>query len=168
VTPFHGKHFGGAHVGAIDVALPDRRATKRFGSALAAVLRPGDLVLLEGDLGSGKTFLARAVARALGVPSSVPVTSPTFALVHELEGRQPIIHSDLYRLDASADLAEIGLLDRRVRDSIMLVEWGARFASVLGGSGLRVDLALVDGARSARVAPFGEHGAERLRALAGV
>lgn len=148
--------------------LPDRRATRRLGRSLAAVLQPGDIVLLEGQLGAGKTFLARAIARELGVAPTVRVTSPTFALVHEFTGRVPIVHADLYRLDASADLEEIGLLDRVGRDAVVFVEWGARFASRLRGSGLRIELSLTDGTRGARIEAFGEQGVDRLHALAGV
>ena len=74
----------------IELALPTRRATRRLAAAIGAALAPGDLVVLEGDLGSGKTFLVRGIARALGVPSRVRITSPTFALVNEHSGRMPI------------------------------------------------------------------------------
>lgn len=158
----------GERADALHVPLADRRATRRLGRALAAVLHPGDLVLLEGELGSGKTFLVRAIARELGVATTIRVTSPTFALVHEFAGRIPIVHADLYRLDASADLEETGLLDRAGGGAVVLVEWGARFASQLRGGGLRIELTLSDGTRSARIEAFGEQGAERLHALAGV
>src|SRR5688500_1791946 len=96
----------------LELPLPTRRATQRLGAALGAALRGGDFVVLEGDLGAGKTFLVRAIARALGVPAAVAVTSPTFALVHELSGRVPIVHADLYRLEEADELVEIGLRDR--------------------------------------------------------
>src|SRR6476661_287965 len=103
---------------------------------MAAVLAAGDLVVLEGDLGAGKTFLARAIARGLGVPSDVRITSPTFDLVHELPGRIPLVHLDLYRLDHAASLVELGIGEPGTMDAVMLVEWGDRFSVALGDDGL--------------------------------
>lgn len=123
-------------------ALRTRGDTRRLGRALGAALRVGDLVILEGELGAGKTFLARAVVRALGVPACVPVTSPTFELVHEFEGRVPILHVDLYRLEAGVSIRELGLSDRVGHDAVALVEWGERFARDLGPGALLVRLAL--------------------------
>jgi tRNA threonylcarbamoyladenosine biosynthesis protein TsaE len=98
--------------------------------------------VLEGDLGVGKTFLVRSVARALGVPVEIPVTSPTFELVHELPGRMPILHVDLYRLGAGDPLRDLGISDRIGHDAVALVEWGDRFARELGGEGLWLRIAL--------------------------
>lgn len=130
---------------SIEIALPTRGATRRLGKVLAGCLAAGDLVVLEGELGAGKTFLVRAVARALGVPTDVRVTSPTFELVHELPGRIPIVHVDLYRLAVGDGLRELGLADRIGRDAIVLVEWGDRFARDLGGEGLWLQLVAAPG-----------------------
>lgn len=150
------------------IPLPTRRATRLLGRALADVLKPGDLVLLEGELGSGKTFLVRCIVRALGVPASVRVTSPTFALVHELNGRIPIVHADLYRLEAAGDLDELGLHDRIGSDALVLVEWGARFSTELAGDGVLIRLSSTDSTRHADVEPIGVRGADRIAALAAV
>ena len=157
----------GAGGETLEVALPTRRATQRLGAALGKLLAPGDLVVLEGDLGAGKTFLVRAVARALGVPTAVAVTSPTFALVHELAGRVPILHADLYRLDAPDELVELGLRDRIGGDAVVLVEWGARFVEAIGVPEVRIDLALgADGEeRSAKVTGSGARGGEIVRGV---
>jgi tRNA threonylcarbamoyl adenosine modification protein YjeE len=145
------------------VPLPTRRATRRLGSALASTLRIGDVVVLEGSLGAGKTFLARAVARALGVPSSIPVTSPTFGLVHELEGRVRVVHADLYRLGSASELVELGLDEARA-SAITIVEWGARFGDALAPDRLVITLERpIAGPRRALFAPFGER-AETLTA----
>jgi tRNA threonylcarbamoyladenosine biosynthesis protein TsaE len=124
--------------GELELTLHSRGDTRRLGLRLAACLEPGDLVLLEGELGAGKTFLARAVARGLGVPAEVRVTSPTFDLVHELPARAPLLHVDLYRLDDPAALTELGLRDRIGADAIALVEWGERFGSELSRDALRI------------------------------
>jgi tRNA threonylcarbamoyladenosine biosynthesis protein TsaE len=121
--------------------------TKRLGTALASGLQAGDLIVLEGGLGAGKTFLVQAIARALGVPRSVPVTSPTFELVHEFSGRVPLVHADLYRINAGASLHDIGLIERIGHDALVLVEWGDRFADALGAEGLWVWMALGEGSR---------------------
>ncbi|HEX3345421.1 MAG TPA: tRNA (adenosine(37)-N6)-threonylcarbamoyltransferase complex ATPase subunit type 1 TsaE, partial [Polyangiaceae bacterium] len=96
---------------------------------------PGDLVLLSGELGAGKTFLARTIARALGVDGSV--TSPTFALVLEYETeRATLVHVDLYRLrgpDLAAEVARLGLRERRREGAVLLVEWGDDAVEALGG-----------------------------------
>lgn len=120
------------------VALPHRRDTIRLGGAIARALRPADLVLLSGDLGAGKTFLARAIARALGVAHEVPVASPTFTLVQEYETpRGLLVHADLYRLldspqGLATELDRLGLRELRDAGAIVLVEWGDGVRSALG------------------------------------
>lgn len=150
----------------LELALPSRRATRRLGAVLGAAVEPGDVIWLEGELGAGKTFLARAIARALGVPEAEPVTSPTFALVHELAGRVPIVHADLYRLGDEGELREIGLSEHAGGEAVTLVEWGARFGDALGGQGVLVRLeTCADGTRRARIEARGERGAEILEAV---
>jgi tRNA threonylcarbamoyladenosine biosynthesis protein TsaE len=122
--------------------LRSRRETARLGRVLAQLLGPGDLLVLEGGLGAGKTCLVQSIVHALGVPKTQPVTSPTFEILHEFQGRLPIIHADLYRLDPSEPLEELGLLPRIGGDAVVLIEWGERFADQLGDSGLRVQLEL--------------------------
>lgn len=130
------------------VLLPTRRETTRLGERIAAALAPGHLVLLSGELGAGKTFLARAIGRALGVPASTAIASPTFTLVQEYETtRGVLLHADLYRLRDDADpaktLAEVrrlGLAERRHEGAILLVEWGDDVEQELGPPDLRVRL----------------------------
>ncbi|MDB4990256.1 MAG: hypothetical protein JWN04_5434 [Myxococcaceae bacterium] len=148
-----------------NLSLPTRRATQRLGVTLAACLTPGDLVVLEGDLGAGKTFLVRAMARALGVPSATAITSPTFTLVNEYETAVPLLHSDLYRLGDADDLTELGLRDRIGHDAIVLVEWGERFAAALGNEGLWLWLDYAEPGRAVRLEPRGLRGQALLRRL---
>lgn len=149
----------------LELDLPDEEATRALGRRLAAVLAPGDLVVLEGDLGAGKTFLVRAIARGLGVPEDVPVTSPTFTLVHDLPGRVEVTHADLYRLADPDELVELGLVEARER-SVTLVEWGERFAEALGEVTLLIRLELTgDTSRRARLEPQGPRGGELVAAV---
>jgi tRNA threonylcarbamoyladenosine biosynthesis protein TsaE len=103
--------------------LPDLAAVDRFGAAIAAVLKPGDVVALSGDLGAGKTTLARAIIMALGHPGEIP--SPSFAIIELYEPpavRLPLVHADFYRLADPADAEEIGLDDYR-QGAVLLAEW---------------------------------------------
>ena len=145
--------------------LESEKATEELGAALARALAVGDVVVLEGDLGAGKTFLARAVARGLGVPEEVPVTSPTFTLVNELPGRVPIVHADLYRLDHPDELVELGLLPRLGADAVALIEWGERFEDALRPDVL-VRLTLSgESSRTASIEAKSGRGAQILRTL---
>ena len=143
------------------IDLPTRRSTIRLAHRLAALLEPSDLLVLEGDLGAGKTFFTRALCRALGVPRGVSVTSPTFTLVHEHEARLPIAHADLYRLRDPGELPELGLRERRAEGALLVVEWGAPYLEALGGDGLRIRFALSGAAsgRSAILTPTGPRSA---------
>jgi tRNA threonylcarbamoyladenosine biosynthesis protein TsaE len=136
-------------------ALETRRATQRMARALASALGAGDLLVLSGDLGSGKTFLARAMCRALGVPHAIPVTSPTFTLVNEYEAQLAIVHVDLYRLGDADELMHIGLRERRA-ESLMIVEWGAPYVEELGGDAVHLQLTHEGDHRVARLWPQGE------------
>jgi len=128
------------------VALPDLAATTTLGAAIAGQLAPGDAVLLSGDLGSGKTTLARAILTALGVDETVP--SPTFTLVQAYETpRFPVSHYDLYRLKRPSEMDELGL-DEALDDGAALIEWPERAEDRLPPDALRVHL-LADHARHA-------------------
>jgi tRNA threonylcarbamoyladenosine biosynthesis protein TsaE len=147
-----------------DVSLPTRRATIALGRRLARAVLPGDLVLLEGALGAGKTFLARAFCREIGVPRSITVASPTFALVHEYDARVRVLHTDLYRLAAASDARELGLREARGDGAVVLAEWAARFGDELGGDGLVVTLTGEGRARRATLTARGARGEALARA----
>jgi tRNA threonylcarbamoyladenosine biosynthesis protein TsaE len=98
--------------------------TEALGERIAAALDPGDVVLVSGELGAGKTTLIRGAARALGVTDQV--TSPTFTIGHRYRGRVPVSHLDLYRLEG-LDREDPGLLDDYLdQDSVVLIEWPER------------------------------------------
>ena len=120
------------------VALPDLAATAVLGARVAALLAHGDAVLLRGDLGSGKTTLARAILTALGVSETVP--SPTFTLVQTYDTpRLAVSHYDLYRLKRAAELDELGL-EEALEDGAALIEWPERAEERLPSDALTIHL----------------------------
>lgn len=126
--------------GATSWLLPDVAATEQVGKMLAPLLRAGDVVALEGDLGAGKTSLARGVLAALGLLDEAP--SPSFAIVQAYappEVRLPVWHVDLYRLDSAAESAELGL-DEVLDDGALLIEWPDRLGDLLWPETLRLSL----------------------------
>jgi tRNA threonylcarbamoyl adenosine modification protein YjeE len=124
--------------------LPDDDATADLGRRLATVLRPGDLVVLEGDLGAGKTALARSVIRTLVGDGALDVPSPSFALVQPYEANgAPVLHADLYRISSPREVDELGLFDRA--DAIVLVEWPERSDEVMKGATVAIQLAVPPG-----------------------
>ncbi|MGH8995407.1 MAG: tRNA (adenosine(37)-N6)-threonylcarbamoyltransferase complex ATPase subunit type 1 TsaE [Acidimicrobiales bacterium] len=134
--------------------------TRALAEALAAAARPGDLVLLVGGLGAGKTGFAQGFARGLGVDG--PVTSPTFTLVRQYgcAGDGPVgqlLHADLYRLDHLAEVADLALPELLEEKAVALVEWGDVGAPVLGESALEVSI-VPGGAAAGRVVTFSGRG----------
>jgi tRNA threonylcarbamoyladenosine biosynthesis protein TsaE len=130
--------------------LPDDDATTAFGAQLAAELRAGDIVSLEGDLGAGKTALARAIIRALADDRALEVPSPTFAIVQPYEtARGPVLHADLYRLSDASEVDELGLLDDE--SAIVLVEWAARVPEMAARANVVVTLAIPPGGAGRQV-----------------
>ena len=130
-----------AHIVVID--LPDEAATARLARRLAGLARPGDIIALEGDLGSGKTALARAFIRALSDPAE-EVPSPTFTLVQTYDCESGTIwHFDLFRLEKADDVLELGIEDA-FSDGISLIEWPERLGPWLPADRLTVTLSAGD------------------------
>jgi tRNA threonylcarbamoyladenosine biosynthesis protein TsaE len=146
--------------------IPNRRAMTILGKRIAATLGAGDLVLLDGPLGSGKTFLARSILRGLGIDSETAITSPTFGLIHTYErDGAPILHVDLYRLrdgDLQAEVARLGLREARGDGAIILAEWAD--GALLGHATYRVVLTPT-GTNTAREAAIDGSKLELLSAL---
>jgi tRNA threonylcarbamoyl adenosine modification protein YjeE len=146
-------------------SLGDEDATRALARELAGEVAPGDLLVLEGPLGAGKTLLAAALVHALGVPADEPIQSPTFALVHEYEGRLVVLHADLYRLSSLDEVEELGFEERREGGAVTVVEWGARFDEALRPD-VRVSLSITgDASRTATLLAQSPRGAALLRAL---
>lgn len=135
-------------VEAEPLVLVDEEAMLRAGAALADVLQAGDVIALNGDLGTGKTTLARGILAALGLAEEAP--SPTFAIVQPYEPplvRLPVAHVDLYRLDAPEEAEELGL-DDYLADGVLLIEWPERLGDRLWPHALILDIAVLpDGGR---------------------
>ena len=113
--------------------------TIALGARLAAVAAAGDLICLWGDLGAGKTQVAKGIARGLGIAATV--NSPTFILMNEYAGRLPLFHVDLYRLADAADALAGGVVDDRQSDGLTVVEWPERMGGVLPAGRLDVRIA---------------------------
>ncbi|HXO33235.1 MAG TPA: tRNA (adenosine(37)-N6)-threonylcarbamoyltransferase complex ATPase subunit type 1 TsaE [Candidatus Acidoferrales bacterium] len=112
-----------------DITTNSAEETIAFGRTLAELLAPPKLVLLRGDLGAGKTTLVKGIAAAFEAAAEEDVTSPTFTLVHEYRGpRADLYHIDLYRVDTPRELETLGLDDLRSERSVLLIEWGEKFA----------------------------------------
>lgn len=117
--------------------------TRKLGERLAALLRPGDTVLLLGGLGAGKSELARGVARGLGITGPVP--SPSFTILNAYdEGRFPLYHFDLYRIEDAAEIYEMGMDEQLGGDGVALIEWSERAPECLPARRLKISLRPVD------------------------
>lgn len=137
---------------ALQVMTESSGQTERLGERLGAWLRPGDIVLLHGDLGAGKTTLTKGIARVLGVQDTV--SSPSFALVNEYAlPALRLFHLDLYRLNDPADLESIGFAElTSAEDGIAIVEWPERASSMLPDRYLLVEIAYAgEGQREVRI-----------------
>lgn len=145
----------------VSIVCENEEATERLGRALAEALLPGDVVLLEGGLGAGKTTFVRCVIHALGLPEDEPVTSPSFAVLQEYDTELPVLHADLYRLSHPDELLQLGLHEQLGAGAVALIEWGLAHADALG----RVDLVVHftgsgDAPRHVELEPRTERGRE--------
>ncbi|HEX9868055.1 MAG TPA: tRNA (adenosine(37)-N6)-threonylcarbamoyltransferase complex ATPase subunit type 1 TsaE [Candidatus Tectomicrobia bacterium] len=115
--------------------------TQALGKQLGCLLEAGDIVCLYGELGSGKTVLSKGIARGLGVADEDRVRSPSFVLIHRYQGRVPMYHADLYRLDGPTDIADIGLREFLVGDGVAVIEWADKLEASLPSERLDIILA---------------------------
>ncbi|MDT4939746.1 MAG: tRNA threonylcarbamoyladenosine biosynthesis protein TsaE [Pseudonocardiales bacterium] len=146
------------------VALPTVDDTRAFGSRLAAVLRTGDLIVLTGPLGAGKTALVQGIGAALGVRGRI--VSPTFVIARVHRGPLPLVHVDAYRLGSLVEVDDLDL-DVDVADAVTVVEWGAGLVEQLADAHLEIAIERAPDSdeRSARLLPHGGDWASRVAAL---
>jgi len=139
--------------------------TFELGLAVAGLLRPGDVVLLVGELGTGKTCFTQGVARGMGIEKQV--TSPTYTLMRVYQGRIPLYHLDAYRLEGPADLYDIGVDEYLEGEGIIVVEWGERVRCFFDPEYLevRLDFAEGDDERHVRLLPHGSSWEIRLQGM---
>ena len=143
----------------LELELESEADTLALARSLAAVLEGGDVIGLEGGLGAGKTTFTRGAVHGLGVSEETAVTSPTFALLHQYQGRLPIAHADFYRLADEVELEELGVDELLEEGAVLFVEWGRKFPGMAGRMVLWVELEIVsDVARRARLHPRGVRG----------
>jgi tRNA threonylcarbamoyladenosine biosynthesis protein TsaE len=124
--------------------IPDLAATEALGRRLGALLFPGAVVALVGQLGAGKTHLTRAVAEGLGVKNPAAVNSPTFVLIQEYSARLPVYHFDAYRLSGPREFAELGVDEYFRGAGVCLVEWADKVDATLPTDHLRIQIDIVD------------------------
>ena len=123
----------------LEIVSASAERTRKVGLALGELVRGGDVILLTGDLGVGKTCLAQGIAAGLGVDDCV--SSPSFVLLREYRGRLPLYHVDFYRLDDTAEIASLGLDDYLYGDGVCVVEWADKGLSVLTEQHLLIEMA---------------------------
>lgn len=132
-------------------------ATGELGALLAPLLQVGDVVLLSGDLGAGKTRFTKGLAEGLGIAE--PITSPTFNILLVHEGRLPLFHFDLYRLDEAEQLEDLDYFATLESNGVAVVEWGDRFPEAVPADGLDIVIRITgDTERLIEVRPLGPRG----------
>lgn len=138
---------------AVALTSASPSGTLGLGRALAQLLRPGDIVVLSGRLGCGKTLFASGVAEGLGAQEQV--TSPSFVIVQTYEGFFPIVHADVYRLGSTGEFDDLELPEA-ARDGVLLIEWGEAVSAVLPPDHLIVEMTIVsETERQLRFIPVG-------------
>ncbi len=148
----------------LELLTNSEEETRAIGAALGQSLRRGDVLLLSGDLGTGKTCLTQGIGRGLDCVG--PVNSPSFVLMNEYPGRETLFHADLYRIEDIEELDDLGLWDYAER-GVLVIEWPERGAELLPGDGLVIELRYGDLERQRRFRflPRGPRGAELLAAV---
>ncbi len=118
--------------------------TQALGEKIGKTLKRGDVIALIGDLGTGKTCLTQGIARGARIAPNEIVSSPSYILINEYHGTVPIYHIDLYRLENSEDIAELGLSEYVEGDGICIIEWAERMADALPDSCIKIHITLAD------------------------
>jgi tRNA threonylcarbamoyladenosine biosynthesis protein TsaE len=140
--------------------------TVRLGKRIGRLLRPGDVVALVGELGTGKTHLIKGLAAGAGIRKSSEVSSPSFTFIHEYPGKVPFYHIDLYRLNSEKEAEDLGLEELLGSPGITAIEWADKISAWLPDERLLVRLSYVgEHSRSIEVLGSGKHYEEIVKAL---
>jgi tRNA threonylcarbamoyladenosine biosynthesis protein TsaE len=131
-------------IGALTITTASQAETIQLGRKLGALLKEGDVVALVGELGSGKTWLTKGIALGLGVRPDTVITSPSFALVNEYEGRVTLFHMDVYRLESLSELLSAGLEEYLYSQGVVVLEWADRWPEILTEQTLTVELRIIN------------------------
>jgi tRNA threonylcarbamoyladenosine biosynthesis protein TsaE len=149
---------------SVQLEVSDLAGTEALGRRLGALLFPGAVVALIGQLGAGKTHFTRAVAVGLDVRNPAAVTSPTFVLIQEYPARLPIYHFDAYRLTTAREFTDLGTDEYFHGDGVCLVEWADRVPEALPTERLEIQIEIGDANRRRfHITPFGERYEELVR-----
>lgn len=127
----------------IHIQLKDLGDTEKLGNILGNLAEPGDVICLEGDLGAGKTTISQAIASGLDVPDNCYVTSPSFAILHEYEGRMPMYHMDFYRLQEAGEVEDLGFEEYFYLDGLTVIEWSSRAVDILPDERMILDIKII-------------------------
>ena len=120
------------------IYLIDEQMTKYIGEKLGKLLKPNDVLALTGDLGAGKTMMTQSIARGMGIEDYI--TSPTFTIVQEYEGRIPFYHFDVYRIADSEEMYYIGFEDYLRKDGAVVIEWSEIIRNILPDERMQIDI----------------------------
>jgi len=138
--------------------------TIKFGQRLGAFLKRGDIIGLVGDLGSGKTTLTKGIAKGLNIKNTKYINSPSFVIVKEYEGRIPLYHFDIYRLNSVTALIDIGYEEYFYSNGVVVIEWAKKIKDILPKEHLIIELNIADaGAREILLKPSGKRYAKLIK-----
>lgn len=118
--------------------------TIAFGKKLGAALKAGEVIALSGELGAGKTTLVQAMATGLGIPADIVVCSPSYTLVNEYDGRIPLFHFDLYRLEDATDINDLGFEEYLEGEGVSVIEWADIAPELLPAEHLKIGIEIIN------------------------
>jgi tRNA threonylcarbamoyladenosine biosynthesis protein TsaE len=146
--------------------LANLPATQKLGNVIGQLAQPGHIILLEGELGSGKTTLTQAIGHGLHVDKTNYITSPTFSIIHEYSGRIPLYHMDFYRIADRQEFEELGIDEYLYGSGLSVVEWPERLADLTPGNHLKLCLKITgDTSRALTISAKGSGWGEYLQAI---
>jgi tRNA threonylcarbamoyladenosine biosynthesis protein TsaE len=143
--------------------LSTLKQTVALGNALGKTAEPGDIITLEGTLGAGKTTLTQAIGRGLEIDPGIYITSPTFSLMHEYQGRLPMYHLDLYRLGSEDEIEALGFNEYIYGKGLSVIEWAERLGDMMPFERLHIQISISgDESRTAQLIAHGESWQKRV------